>query len=352
MDSHTRRSKALWFLLGLPAALLLVVFAVDSISVGGHPSLSALLLFWGLYPTLTLFLSRALLGSEFPSPLLMLLGFLEYALVGVGLASLLAKSQRRVAGARTAVLVLLIYISAQFTAHFLLSLQSVNLRVMADAKPAVSMAAVDRIRESGDATAVPALQQKLVKDFERQGNIEAGLLDTLTVLGGARGWQDLLGSGRLGVIGPAARAWRFIVENVRAMANPLFAEARGGVKSPDFRAEDTARLFDSLALELVERLQAAPDSEASLTLLSVMKERPDLCRKYFEFVPIGLRDATPQAAVDLVRSLALMKAGPSADFKYDDQAMITNNEMSRFARDRDAVAEEWITWAKSNTPCR
>jgi hypothetical protein len=233
-----------------------------------------------------------------------------------------------------------------------LNLQSVNLRLMADANPAVSIAAVDRIRESGDAAAVPALQLKLVEDFERHGNIDAGLLDALTVLGGARGWQDLLDSGRLGVTGPAARAWRFIVENVRAMANPLFAEARGGVKSPDFRDEDIARLFDSLALELSERLQAAPDSEASLTLLSVMKERPDLCRKYFEFVPIGLRDATPQAAVDLVRSLALMKAGPSADFKYDYQAMITNNEMSRFARERDAVAEEWIAWAKPNTPCR
>jgi len=352
MDSHTRRPKALWLLLGLPAALLLVVFAVDSIWGGGHPSLSALLLFWGLYPTLTLTLSRALSGSEFPSLLLMLLGFLEYPLVGVGLASLIAKFQGRVAGARTAVVVLLIYISAQFTAHLLLNLQSVNLRLMAAANPAVSMAAVDRIRDSGDAAAVPALQQKLVEDFERQGKIEAGLLDTLTALAGARGWQDLLDSGRLGVTGPAARAWRFIVENVRAMANPLFAEARGGVKKPDFRDEDIARLFDSLALELAERLQAAPDSEASLTLLSVMKERPDLCRKYFAFVPIGLRDSTPQAAVDLVRSLALMKAGPSADFKYDVQATITNSEMSRFARERDAVAEEWIAWAKSNTPCR
>jgi len=47
-----------------------------------------------------------------------------------------------------------------------------------------------------------------------------------------------------------------------------------------------------------------------------------------------------------------MKAGPSADFKYDYQAMITNSEMSRFAQERDAVAEEWIAWAKSNTPCR
>jgi hypothetical protein len=319
---------------------------------GGHPSLAGLLLFWGLYPTLTLYLSRALLGSEFPSPPLMLLGFVEYALVGVGLASLIGNSRGRAAGSRIGVLALLVYIGAQVAAHVLLNLQPVNVRLLAHASREVSNAAVDRIRESGDAAAVPALQQKLVEDFERQGNIEAGLLDTLTVLGGARGWQDLLGSGRLGVMGPAARAWRFIVENVRAMANPLFAEARGGVKNPDFRAEDIARLFDSLALELVERLQAVPDSEASLTLLSVMKERPDLCRKYFKFVPIGLRDATPQAAVDLVRSLALMKAGPSADFKYDDQAMITNNEMSRFARERDAVAEEWIAWAKSNTPCR
>jgi hypothetical protein len=352
MDNDSRRPKALWLLLGLPAALLVVVFAVDSIWGGGHPSLSALLLFWGLYPTLTVSLSRALMGSEFPSPLLMLLGFLEYPLVGVGLASLIAKSQGRVTGRRTAVIVLLIYMSAQFTAHLLLNLQSVNLRLMADANPAVSMAAVDRIRESGDATAVPALQQKLLQDFERQGNIEAGLLDTLTVLGGARGWQDLLDSGRLGVTSRAARAWRFIAENVRAMANPLFADARGGIKNPDFRDEDIARLFDSLALELAERLQAAPDSEASLTLLSLMKERPDLCRKFFVFVPIRLRDAKPQAAVDLVRSLALMKAGPSADFKYDYQAMITNNEMSRFARERDEVAEEWIAWAKSNTPCR
>jgi hypothetical protein len=102
----------------------------------------------------------------------------------------------------------------------------------------------------------------------------------------------------------------------------------------------------------VERLQAAPDSEASLTLLSVMKERPDLCRKYFQFVPIGLRDATPQAAFDVVSTLALMKAGPEADFKYDYQAMITKDEMARFAQQHDVVAEEWIAWAKSATPCR
>ena len=50
--------------------------------------------------------------------------------------------------------------------------------------------------------------------------LEAGLIDTLTVLGSARGWQDLLDSSRLGVAGPAARAWRFIVENVRG--SPIF----------------------------------------------------------------------------------------------------------------------------------
>jgi hypothetical protein len=177
MESHTRRPRAFWLLLGLPAIFLLVVIAFDSIWDGGHPSLSAVLLSWGLYPTLTLYLSRALSGSEFPSPLLIFLGLLEYPVVGVGLASLIAKVQGRVAGARTAVVVLLIYISAQFATHLLLNLQSVNSRLMANANPAVSMAAVERIRESGDADAVPALQQKLVEDFERQGTVEARLTD-------------------------------------------------------------------------------------------------------------------------------------------------------------------------------
>jgi hypothetical protein len=78
--------KALWILPGISAALLFAVFALDSIWGGGHPSVSAVVLFWGLYPTLTLYLSRALLGVDFPSPALMPLGLLEYALVGVGLA--------------------------------------------------------------------------------------------------------------------------------------------------------------------------------------------------------------------------------------------------------------------------
>jgi len=83
-----------------------------------------------------------------------------------------------------------------------------------------------------------------------------------------------------------------------------------------------------------------------------MKDRPDLCRKYFEFAPLGLRDGVSQAATDLVSALALMKAGPSADGRYEYQATVTKDERSRFGRNRDAVAEEWISWAKANAPCR
>ena len=109
------------------------------------------------------------MGSEFPSPPLMLLGFVEYALVGVGLASLIGKSRGRAAGSRIGVLALLVYIGAQVAAHLLLNLQPVNVRLLAHASREVSNAAVDRIRESGDADAVPALRQKLVEDFEREG---------------------------------------------------------------------------------------------------------------------------------------------------------------------------------------
>ena len=348
VDRRTRRPKALWLFLALLAALLIAVYAFESIAGGGHPSLSGLLLFWTSYPTLTGYLSRALLGHDFPPTLLLLIGLLEYPLVGVGLASLIARFRGR-GGARVAIVALLIYASAQVAAHVVLNLQSVNLRLMRNENPAVSIAAVHRIRESGNAAAVPALQQKLLDDFARQGHFDSGLVDALTALGGARGWQDLLDSGRLAVAGRGAWAWRFIVENVREMANP----PRGGIKSPYFRDEDIARLFDAIALKLAERLQAAPDSEASLTLLVAMKERLDLCHKYFQYVPIGLRDATPQQATqDLVTRLALIKAGPSADGKYDYQEMMVKDETSRFLQDRDAAADEWIAWAKSNAPCR
>jgi hypothetical protein len=138
-------------------------------------------------------MSRELLGSDFPSTLLMFLGFLEYPVVGVGLTSLIARSQGRiVAGGRPAIVVIGIYLSAQLIVHLLFNLQSVNIRLMADVNPGVSIAAVNRIRLSGDTAAVPALQRKLVEDLERDGRLEAGLLDALTVLGGASGWHDLL----------------------------------------------------------------------------------------------------------------------------------------------------------------
>jgi hypothetical protein len=53
-----------------------------------------------------------------------------------------------------------------------LNLPSINLRLTAGANPAVSLAAVNQLRESGNAAAVPALQQKLVDDFERDGSLE------------------------------------------------------------------------------------------------------------------------------------------------------------------------------------
>lgn len=350
---NTSRTRTLWLLVGLPVALLLIVLALESIGGGGHPPLSAVLLYWASYPTLAGYLSRSLFGSDFPSTLLLFVGLLEYPMVAVAVASLIDRSQQPVAdGRRIAIVGLLLYFSAQGIAHLLLNLQAVNIRLMAHANPGVSMAAVNRIRDSGDAAALPVLQRKLVEDFERDGTLEAGMLDALTALGGARGWQGLLESGRLGVAGPAVHAWRFIVENVRSMANPLFAESRGGVPSRGFSDQDVESLFDTLALALAARLQAAPDGIASLTLLAVMKERPDLCRRYFQFVPMGLRDASTQAAADLVAVLALMRAGPSADGRYDYQAMIRKDEVYRFNRDRGAVAAEWIAWAKENAPCR
>ena len=317
---------------------------------GGHPPLSALILSWALYPTLTGYLSRSLLGSFFPSPPLMLLGLMEYPLVGFGLASMVARLRVRITrGVQVGVIALLVYVGAQLGAHFLLNLQSVNLRLLSHANPEIAEAAADRIRGSADSTALPALQQRLLWELEHRGFAGTSLLDALTQIGGAKGWQDLLESGRLGVAGPHARAWRVIIDNVREMTNPLYADVRGGVRSPDFRDEDIARLFDALAVKLADHLKVTADSEAALTLLSLMKERPDLCTKYFELVPNGLRDQAPQqAALDLVGSLALMKAGRSADGKYDYQAMLVKNETMRFGQDADAVAAEWAAWAKSD----
>jgi hypothetical protein len=341
---------------GVLGVLLLIVIGADLIWGGGHPSLSAVLLFWALMPTLTALLSRALLGVDFPPLPIALLGLIEYPLFLFGLAAVLRRARFR--SARIAAFgfaVFVAYLGAQVATRVMLSLDAVNLRLVAHANPGVASAAADRLRASGDATAVPALQQRLLEQHERQGWVDQSLLDTLTSLGGARAWQQLLETGQLGVGGRDARTWRAIIQNVREMSgNPYYASARGGIKSDHLGEQDVAQLFDALALRLAERSSASPDSETSLTLLYVMKSRPDLCAKYFAAVPNGLRDNTPQQATyDLAGNLALIKAGPSADGKYDYQAMIVKDERARLAGDRNALAAEWIAWATSTTPlCR
>ena len=96
----------------------------------------------------------------------------------------------------------------------MLNSQSVNLRLMAHSNPAVAEAAVDRIRRSGESAAIPALQQKFIDEEQRQGYASETLIDALTQLGGAEGWLGMLDSGRLGVAGRDAVAWRAIVQNV------------------------------------------------------------------------------------------------------------------------------------------
>ena len=59
---------------------------------------------------------------------------------------------------------------------------------------------------------------------------------------------------------------------------PGYFDVRGGLTTDSYREEDIGRLFDALALALAEYLKTTPDSETALTLLSVLKERPDLCR--------------------------------------------------------------------------
>src|SRR5262249_42904348 len=158
---------------------------------------------------------------------------------GFGLGSVVARvrasADRR---ARVGAIALLSYGMLQVAAHVLLNSRSVNLRLLSHANPAVAEAALVRIRESGDAAALPALQQKMVEGSAQAPSLESTLLDTLTQLGGAKGWEDMLVSGRLGVGGDEAREWRYIVNNVREMSNPLYAAARGGVSSPYFRDAD------------------------------------------------------------------------------------------------------------------
>lgn len=352
--NQTKLPLVLALLFALPSAVALLILAVDP--GGGHPPLGAVLVDWTTAPTLSRYLSRALTGSDFPSPVVMLLGLMEWALVGFGLGSIIVRLQGWTATdlrGRLGMVAFVGYLTAQLGAHAALNLQAVNLRLLSRS-PAVSEAAVERIRQSGDSGSVPALQQKLIEELEtREFPSETNLIDTLTQLGGAKGWQDLLESGRLGVADRDARTWRGIIHNVREMTNPLYADARGGAKSPYLGSEAVARLSDALALRLSQHLTAIPDSEASLTLLTVMKGRPDLCSKYFSIVPNGLRGAFSQATLDVVGNLAAIRSGRPPDSVYNYEALLPREEIVRVSREQTVVADEWAAWARSDaSPCR
>ena len=91
IDGHTTLPRKLSLLFALPPAVALVALAADMVWGGGHPPLGAVLVSWALYPTLTGYLSRAFLGSDFPSYFVILVGLLEYPLVGFGLGSIVAR---------------------------------------------------------------------------------------------------------------------------------------------------------------------------------------------------------------------------------------------------------------------
>jgi hypothetical protein len=354
INKQSRLPQKLALLFGLPAALALVALVAGMAGDGGHPPLGAVLVLWAIYPTLTGYLSRAFLGSDFPSFFIMLLGLMEYPLVGFGLGSIIARAKawtdRRT---QIGAIAFLGYMSAQLAAHILLNLPVVNLKLVSHASPGVSEAAVDRLRRSGHTDSLPTLQQKLVEDLAHQGAFpRADLLDALTQLGGAKGWQDLVESRRLGVARSDARTWRFVINNVREMTNPAYAAPRGGVKSPYLRDEDIARLFDALALKLAEHLEVTADSEASLTLLTLMKGRQDLCSLYFEKVPNGLRDQVSQATYEIVGNLAAIKLGNLPDNAYSYQTYLSREEIVRIGREPAVIADEWAAWAKSDaSPC-
>jgi len=337
--------------LALLFALVPVIAAVTLVMGpgGGHPPLGGVLIAGAASPTLAAYLSRALEGSDFPSPLFIVLGSLEYPLVGYGVGSLVARV-RSSSRSRLGILLLVAYIAAQLAAHVVLNQQAVNLRLLADANHAVSDAAVARIAASGDSGAVPALQDRFMQAFERYGNADEAVIVTLTQLGGAKGWQDLLESGRLGVRENEARMWRSIIRNVRDMADPEYAAMRGVEKTAYLRDEDIARLSAALASRLAEVLQVTPDSDASLTLIAVMNGRRDLCAKYFVLVPNGLRD---QPNVELARVLTAIKQGQSPDTTDVFFASLAQEDIIRLQQEPAAIADEWVSWAASEAaPCR
>lgn len=129
INRSTRLPRKLSLLFGLPAAFALVALAVDMAAGGGHPPLSAVLVVWAIHPTLTGYLSRAFLGSDYPSFFIMILGLMEYPLVGFGLGSIIARAKgwtdHRI---RVGVIAFVSYVSLQLAAHILLNLQIVNLK--------------------------------------------------------------------------------------------------------------------------------------------------------------------------------------------------------------------------------
>jgi hypothetical protein len=322
---------------------------------GGHPPLGGVLFAGATIPTLSAYLSRALEGTDFPSPPVIVLGFLEYPLVGYGIGSLVARVLSS-SGHLRGILLLVAYIAANLGAHVVLNQQAVNLRLLADPNRGVSNAAVARLAAAGDSGAVPALQDRFMQAFEDYGNADEFLIVTLTQLGGAKGWQDLLESGRLGVRENEARMWQRIIRFVRHMADPEYAAMRGGVKTAYLGHEDIARLSNALAIRLAEVLRVTPDSDASLTLIAVMHGQRDLCAKYFVLVPNGLRDQTnrDQTTVELARVLSAIKqGGQSPDTTDVFLGSLAKEDIIRLEQEPAAVADEWASWAASEAaPCR
>jgi hypothetical protein len=279
---------------------------------------------------------------------------LEYPLVGYGVGSLVARV-RSSSGGLLGILLLVAYVAAHFGAHLVLNQQGVNVRLLANPNPGVSRAAVARLAASGDFGAVSALQDLFMQEFERYGNADEALIQTLTQLGGARGWQDLLESGRLGVRGNEARMWRSIIRNVRDMADPEYAVMHGADKTAYLGDEDIARLSAALAGRLAEAVRATPDSDASLTLIAVMNGQRDLCAKYFGLVPNGLRDQTnrDRTHVELARVLAAIKQGQSPDTTGVFLGALAQEDLTRLEQEPAVVADEWASWAASEAaPCR
>ena len=130
----------------LPQLLALLFALVPVIAVvtlvlgpgGGHPTLGGVLFMGVAVPTLAAYLSRALEGSDFPSALFLVLAALEYPLVGYGVGSLVARV-RSSSGGGLGIFLLVAYIAAQLGAHVVLNQQAVNLRLLADPNPGVSV---------------------------------------------------------------------------------------------------------------------------------------------------------------------------------------------------------------------